>query len=68
MEVQTCDDISVINNDTNPKSIAEEITEAALLATENTGFVYDESSGLYYDSNTGYYYNAVFFTILFKRF
>lgn len=42
-----------------PKSITEEIKEAAELATQNAGFMYDETSGLYYDSNTGYYYNAV---------
>lgn len=42
-----------------PKSIAEEITEAAEAATQKLGFAYDESSGLYYDYTTGYYYNAV---------
>lgn len=42
-----------------PKSIIEEIKEAAELATQNSGFVYDECSGMYYDANTGYYYNAV---------
>ncbi|RZB41680.1 G-patch and/or FHA domain containing protein, partial [Asbolus verrucosus] len=41
-----------------PKSIAEEIKEAAELATQNSGFVYDATSGMYYDSSTGYYYNA----------
>ncbi|KAJ3638730.1 hypothetical protein MTP99_002069 [Tenebrio molitor] len=40
------------------KSIIEEIKEAAELATQNSGFVYDECSGMYYDANSGYYYNA----------
>lgn len=50
-----------LNNysDTQKKTIAEEITEAAAIETEKLGFAYDESSGLYYDYNTGYYYNAV---------
>lgn len=42
-----------------PKTIAEEITEAAELATQQSGFVYEETSGMYYDYKTGYYYNAV---------
>lgn len=53
--------------DSEPKDIIEDIKEAAELATQNTGFVYDEHTGMYYDSNTGYYYNAVF-TIIFKFF
>ncbi|KAB0790196.1 hypothetical protein PPYR_15470 [Photinus pyralis] len=40
------------------KSVSEEITEAAEMAMQSTGFVYEETSGLYYDYNSGYYYNA----------
>ncbi|KAJ8962662.1 hypothetical protein NQ318_001056 [Aromia moschata] len=40
------------------KSLAEEIKEAAEMATQNSGFVFEETSGMYYDYNTGYYYNA----------
>ncbi|XP_064211964.1 angiogenic factor with G patch and FHA domains 1 isoform X3 [Tribolium castaneum] len=47
-----------VGTQTETKSIIEEITEAAELATQNQGFVYDEASGMYYDSNSGYYYNA----------
>lgn len=46
-------------NSTVSKTIAEEITEAAELATQQSGFVYEETSGMYYDYKTGYYYNAV---------
>lgn len=46
---------------TECKTISEEITEAASMALEKTGFVYEETSGMYYDYNTGYYYNAVSF-------
>lgn len=42
-----------------PKSLTENIKEAAELAMQNMGFVYEETSGMYYDYNTGYYYNAV---------
>lgn len=42
-----------------PKSLADDIKEAAEMAIQNTGFVYEETSGMYYDYNTGYYYNAV---------
>ncbi|XP_074037240.1 angiogenic factor with G patch and FHA domains 1 isoform X2 [Leptinotarsa decemlineata] len=41
-----------------PKSLADDIKDAAEMAMKNTGFVYEETSGMYYDYNTGYYYNA----------
>ncbi|CAH1186661.1 unnamed protein product [Phyllotreta striolata] len=40
------------------KTLADDIKEAAEIAMQKTGFVYEETSGLYYDYNTGYYYNA----------
>ncbi|KAJ8924356.1 hypothetical protein NQ315_007152 [Exocentrus adspersus] len=40
------------------KTLAEDIKEAAEMALQNSGFVFEETSGLYYDYNTGYYYNA----------
>ncbi|CAG9839596.1 unnamed protein product [Diabrotica balteata] len=40
------------------KSLVDDIKEAAEIAMQKTGFVYEETSGLYYDYNTGYYYNA----------
>lgn len=45
------------------KTISQEITEAASMALEKSGFVYEETSGMYYDYNTGYYYNAVRFSL-----
>ena len=72
--VPTCHDVSIqteplydVSYSQNtiseePKSIAEEIKEAAEIATQNIGFMYDEATGMYYDSNTGYYYNVVIFT------
>lgn len=45
--------------DSEPKSVADEIKEAAEQAMQNMGFVYEATSGMYYDYNTGYYYNAV---------
>lgn len=39
--------------------MSEDIKEAAEMAMQNTGFVYEKTSGLYYDYNSGYYYNAV---------
>ncbi|KAJ3649627.1 hypothetical protein Zmor_021358 [Zophobas morio] len=68
--VPTCHDVSIqteplydVSYSQNtiseePKSIAEEIKEAAEIATQNIGFMYDEATGMYYDSNTGYYYNV----------
>ncbi|CAH0551478.1 unnamed protein product [Brassicogethes aeneus] len=44
--------------DSKPKSLAEDIKDAAEQAMQNSGFVYEETSGMYYDYNTGYYYNA----------
>lgn len=40
-------------------TITEDITNAAVQALQNSGFVYEETSGMYYDYGTGYYYNAV---------
>ncbi|GLV43490.1 uncharacterized protein CBL_04032 [Carabus blaptoides fortunei] len=58
-------DISTQTNDPDdtdksnePKSVTEEIKEAAENALLQTGFVYEATSGMYYDYNTGYYYNA----------
>ncbi|VEN47178.1 unnamed protein product [Callosobruchus maculatus] len=47
-----------IEVESKPKSLAEDIAEAAQMAVQNSGFVYEETSGMYYDYNTGYYYNA----------
>ncbi|CAH1965406.1 unnamed protein product [Acanthoscelides obtectus] len=47
-----------IEVESKPKSLAEDIAEAAEMAVQNSGFVYEETSGMYYDYNTGYYYNA----------
>lgn len=44
-----------------PKSVTDDIKEAAEQAMQNMGFVYEATSGMYYDYNTGYYYNAVRF-------
>ncbi|KAK5648345.1 hypothetical protein RI129_003237 [Pyrocoelia pectoralis] len=52
--IQTCDEDDQIVE----KSVSEEIKEAAEIAMQSTGFVYEETSGLYYDYNSGYYYNA----------
>ncbi|GJQ80172.1 hypothetical protein Trydic_g23749 [Trypoxylus dichotomus] len=46
------------NNGDLPKTIVEEIKEAAENVMQNQGMVYEETSGLYYDYNSGYYYNA----------
>ncbi|KAF2882120.1 hypothetical protein ILUMI_24042 [Ignelater luminosus] len=40
------------------KLLSEDIKEAAEMAMQNTGFVYEKTSGLYYDYTSGYYYNA----------
>lgn len=53
-------------NSTKPKTLAEEITEAAEIATQQSGFVYEQTSGMYYDYNSGYYYNAVSNKLLFQ--
>ncbi|XP_018322835.1 angiogenic factor with G patch and FHA domains 1 isoform X1 [Agrilus planipennis] len=50
-------EVSKCNLET-PGNITEEITQAAELAVQNSGFVFEETSGLYYDYSTGYYYNA----------
>lgn len=42
-------------------SFIDDIKNAALVAQNHMGFIYEPSSGLYYDSQTGYYYNAVRF-------
>ncbi|XP_018562165.1 angiogenic factor with G patch and FHA domains 1 isoform X2 [Anoplophora glabripennis] len=61
---QTDDAPSFNNRETNVdakeeiKTLADDIKEAAEIAVQNSGFVYEETSGLYYDYNTGYYYNA----------
>ncbi|ENN71384.1 angiogenic factor with G patch and FHA domains 1-like isoform X1 [Dendroctonus ponderosae] len=46
------------NGQKEPKSLAEDIKEAAEQAVQSSGFVYEETSGLYYDYTSGYYYNA----------
>nr|CAI5822218.1 unnamed protein product [Callosobruchus analis] len=52
------DTANIKEAESKPKSLAEDIAEAAEMALQNTGFVYEETSGMYYDYNTGYYYNA----------
>ncbi|CAH1164656.1 unnamed protein product [Phaedon cochleariae] len=47
-----------VETHSEPKTLADDIKQAAELAMQNTGFVYEETSGMYYDYNTGYYYNA----------
>nr|CAH7720951.1 unnamed protein product [Callosobruchus chinensis] len=49
---------NITEDKSKPKSLAEDIAEAAQMAVQNSGFVYEETSGMYYDYNTGYYYNA----------
>ncbi|CAH1098538.1 unnamed protein product [Psylliodes chrysocephalus] len=53
--VESATDTTDINTE---KSLVDDIKEAAEIAMQKTGFVYEETSGLYYDYNTGYYYNA----------
>lgn len=47
-----------INKDSETKSIAEQVKEAAQDAMKESGMVYVESAGMYYDYKTGYYYNS----------
>ncbi|KAF5293020.1 hypothetical protein FQA39_LY13789 [Lamprigera yunnana] len=57
--VQTDGSLENVETEDVPiKNVTEEIKEAAEIAVQNTGFVYEETSGLYYDYNSGYYYNA----------
>lgn len=56
-EAQTVTNLN--QTESEPKSVTEDIKEAAEQAMQNMGFVYEETSGMYYDYNTGYYYNAV---------
>lgn len=61
VSTQTADDSVSVNSvvSSAPKTLAEEITEAAEIATQQSGFVFEQTSGMYYDYNSGYYYNAV---------
>ncbi|KAJ8670281.1 hypothetical protein QAD02_001540 [Eretmocerus hayati] len=47
-------------NQTDGKSvtIAQQVTEAAESAMQQTGFVYEETTGLYYHYESGYYYDS----------
>ena len=46
------------------QKLLENIAQVSDMASQQSGFVYDDTSGLYYDVQTGMYYNQVSVCVL----